>query len=128
MYTIASVQYFHKLASKRFRKLKGGVMLKTWGGRSDFRYSGSVVTGTEIVYGRGWKVKVSADQYNALRQYFKGRIVPAGTSRTLHPKDSLGEWLQTNVIKSAIACYVAPILVSEGYASRVGKYDICIFK
>ncbi len=103
-------------------------MTKTWGGRSEFTYSGSVETGTEIVYGKGWRVKVSAQQYSTLRQQFNGKIVPTGTSRTVPPKGSLGEWLQINVIRSAIACYVAQILVIEGYAKRVGKHDICIIR
>ncbi len=44
------------------------------------------------------------------------------------PKGSLGEWLQTNVTRSAIACYVASILVIEGYAKRVGIHDIYIIR
>ena len=103
-------------------------MPKTWGGRSSFDYSGSVVTGTEIVYGKGWKSKVNAHNYIALRRHFMDHIVPVGTSRTLPPKGSLGEWLQTIVIRSAIACYVAPILIIERYAKRVGKFDTCIIR
>ena len=103
-------------------------MPKTWGGRSSFDYSGSVETGTEIVYGRGWKVWVSAQEYTALRHHFMRRIVPAGTSRTNPPDDSLGAWLQANVTRTAIAPYVASILILEGYAERVGKHDIRIIK
>jgi len=103
-------------------------MPKTWGGRSRFEYSGSVETGTEIVYGRGWKVRVSAQEYTALRRHFLKRIVPAGTSRTKPPDDSLGAWLQANVTRSAIASYVAPILIFEGYAERVGKHDIRVIR
>jgi len=103
-------------------------MPKTWGGRSNFNYSGSVETGTEIIYGKGWKVYVSAERYIALRRHFIDRIVPVGTSRTEPPKGSLGERLQANVTRSAIACYVASILVIEGYAKHVRKHDICIIK
>ena len=103
-------------------------MPKTWGGRSSFEYSGSVETGTEIIFGQGWKARVSAQDYLALRHHFMGRIVPAGTSRTDPPPGSLGAWLQANVTRSAIAVYVAQILVQEGYAKRVGKHDICIIK
>jgi hypothetical protein len=102
--------------------------MKTWGGRSEFSYTGSVDTGTEIIYGRGWKARVSAQNYAALRKHFLDRIVPAGTSRTEPPKGSLGEWLQVNVTRAAIACYVASILVNEGYAERIGKHDICLIK
>jgi hypothetical protein len=103
-------------------------MPKTWGGQSSFEYSGSVETGTEIIYGKGWKAKVSAQNYIELKRHFMGRIVPAGTSRTEPPSGSLGDWLQTNVTKAAIACYVASIIVIEGYAKRIGKHDICIIK
>jgi hypothetical protein len=103
-------------------------MLKTWGGRSSFKYFGSVEIGTDIIYGKGWKAVVNTENYIALRQQFKDRIVPVGTSRTAPPKGSLGEWLQANVTRSAIACYVASILVFEGYAKRVGKHDIQIIK
>ena len=103
-------------------------MPATWGARSRFDYSGSVETGTDIFYGRGWKVRVDAEDYTALRKHFLGRVVPAGTSRSNPPTDSLGAWLQANVTKTAIASYVAPILVLEGYARRVGKHDISIIK
>ncbi len=103
-------------------------MTETWGGRGSFEYSGSVETGTEIVFGKGWKVAITAKDYVALRRHFIGRIINIGTSRTEPPKGSLGEWIQANVMHSAIACYVGPILIVEGYAKRVGKHDICIIK
>lgn len=103
--------------------------LETWGGRSNFIYSGSVETGTEIIFGKGnWKVTVSAEEYNTLRHVFIGRIVNIGTSRTEPPKDSLGEWLKANVTQAAIACYVGPILIIEGYAKRISKHGISIIK
>ncbi len=100
----------------------------TWAGRSKFSYSGSVANGTEIVYGKGWKAYVSAEQYNDLRRHFKGLTIPVGTSRTDPPKGSLGEWLQANVSITQLASYVAPILIIEGYAICVGKHDISIIK
>lgn len=103
-------------------------MIKTWGERSSFEYSGSVETGTEIVFGKGWKARVSAKDYIALRHHFIGRIVNIGTSRTAPPEGSLGEWLQVNVKRGAIACYVGPILIIEGFAKRIGKHDICIIR
>jgi hypothetical protein len=106
-----------------------GIMTKTWGERSSFEYSGSVETGTEIIFGKGdWKATVTAQDYVALRRYFIGRIVNIGTSRTEPPKGSLGEWIQANVMNAAIACYVGPILIIEGYAKRVGKHEICIIR
>lgn len=103
-------------------------MPNTLGARSRFDYSGSVETGTDIVYGRGWKTRVDAQQYKALRDHFLNRIVPAGTSRTDPPADSLGAWLQANVTVTGIVSYVAAILVLEGYAVREGKHDIKIIK
>ena len=105
--------------------------LPTWGGRTHFQYEGSVPNGTVIYYGRGrngegWRVRVSAHQYEALRHHFLGQVVPVGTSHTDPPPGSLGAWLQENVTRVGIASYVAPILVHEGYAERVGRHYMCI--
>jgi hypothetical protein len=99
-------------------------MPSTWGGRSSFEYTGTVETGTVITYGQGFKVRVSAEQYSLLRTHFRSCVVPAGTSRTGPPRDSLGAWLQANVTRTAISSYVAAILVREGYAERVGRSEI----
>lgn len=98
--------------------------LKTWGGKSSFTYEGSVQYGTTIFYGKGWKVNISADHYEKLIQHFRGRVVPCGTSRTSPPKGSLGEWLNRNISKTAIASYVSSILIHEGYAVKQGLSDI----
>lgn len=98
--------------------------LLTWGRRSRFTYEGSVKTGTDIIYGQGWNVRVDAHHYTALRRHFVNRVVPTGTSRTDPPPGSLGAWLQANVTRTAVASYVAPILVEEGYAERIGEHDI----
>ena len=103
-------------------------MHATWGKRSSFEYVGSVETGTEIKYGQGRAVTVTAQQYAALRKHFLNQVVAVGTSRTESPKRSLGEWLKNNVTKLAIASYVAPILLLEGYAERVDTRDIRIVK
>ena len=103
-------------------------MHATWGKRSSFDYTGSIKTGTEIKYGEGRVITVTAQQYAALRKHFLNQVVAVGTSRTDSPKRSLGEWLQNNVTKLAIASYVAPILVLEGYAERVDTRDIRITK
>jgi ribosomal protein S27E len=116
------------IALKPVLKDKKKYTLETWGGRSSFEYSGSVETGTEIVFGKGWKANVSAQDYVALRRHFMGLIVNIGTSRTEPPKGSLGEWLRANVKYAGIACYVGPVLIIEGYAKRVGKHEICIIK
>lgn len=93
--------------------------LPTWGGRSEFKYTGSVETGTHIRYGRkGWRQFVSRNQYGALLERFAGQTVPIGTSRDSAPADSVGAWLQKHVTKTAIASYVGSILLHEGYAER----------
>lgn len=102
--------------------------MKTWNGRSSFDYSGTVETGTDILYGKNNKVRVSAQQYSKLRKYFLNNVVPVGTSRTDAPKGSLGWWLQANVTRTAIASYVAPILVRESYAKQEGQHNIRITK
>ena len=92
--------------------------LKTWAGRSEFKYEGSVDMGTTITFGNGNRAKITADQYNALLNHFRGRTVDIGTSRTAPPRDSVGKWLQENVTKVATASYVGPILIHEGYAIK----------
>jgi len=98
--------------------------LRTWGGRSQFRYEGSVEAGTDITYGEERKIRVEAHQYAALRTHFCDQVVPAGTSHTDPPSGSLGAWLQKYVTPVGIASYVAPILVHEEYAERIGVRDI----
>ncbi len=95
--------------------------LPTWKGRSRFKYEGSVKKqGTQIWFGKkGFSVTVSNSQYTKLLDHFKGQEVPVGTSRDRPQAGSLGEWLQRNVTRTAIASYVAPILVRERYARRV---------
>lgn len=97
--------------------------LSTWGGRSSFEYTGSAKEGTRILYGSGHSVFVSGQQYSALLAHFRGRTVNVGTSRTDPPTGSVGEWLQQNVVRTAIAPYVAAILLHERYAQRAsGAY------
>jgi hypothetical protein len=93
--------------------------LATWAGRSRFEYEGSVAEGTTIRYGQGWTVSVSAKQYRELLNHFRDTETDMGTSRDTAPTGSVGEWLQENVTKSAIASYVGPILLHEGYAQRI---------
>ena len=84
--------------------------------------------GTEIFYGKGFKyrVKVTSDHYSALIEQFSGNTVDIGTSRDNPPAGSLGMWLQNNVIRTAIASYVGPILIREGYAEKIGRSQIKI--
>jgi hypothetical protein len=98
--------------------------LNTWAGRSTFSYEGSVSQGTEIIYGSGFLVKLSATQYTALLRNFHNRTVEIGTSRTDPPRGSLGEWLQAHVTKTAIASYVGPILIEEKCVVKIGSSQI----
>lgn len=93
--------------------------LRTWTGKSHFKYEGSVSKGTQICFGKEGRRPVSASQYTRLLDHFKGQEVLVGTSRDNPQSGSLGEWLQVNVTRTAIASYVASILVTEGYALRV---------
>ncbi len=66
------------------------------------------------------------DKFSNTNEYKK--IVNIGTSRNKAPLGSIGNWLQNNVTKTAIASYVGPILTEEGYARKVGKHKIEILK
>jgi hypothetical protein len=101
------------------------IMLPTWSGRSKFQYSGSLAHGIEIHYGEGFRfeAKVNKDSYSALLAAFAGKEVPIGTSRTAPPDKSVGAWLKTNVSPTALASYVGPILIHQGYATRGKQAD-----
>lgn len=94
--------------------------LKTWAGRSNFSFTGTLTAGTTITYGSGSTTDVTPAQFAALFAAFPaGMVVEVGTSRTTAPAGSLGAWLQGNVTKTATASYVAPILLHFGRARRV---------
>ncbi len=100
--------------------------LPTWAGRSSFSYEGSVETGTVIQYGQTGKSRVTASKYKELRDHFRNNTVSVGTSHTSPPPGSLGAWLLAKVTPVGIASYVAPILIYEGYAAKVGRSEIRI--
>lgn len=93
-------------------------MIDTWGGRSQFYYDGNITTGTRIIYGSGNEITVTAQQYQELISYFRGQTIPVSPDRTDPAAGSLEEWLHINVTRTAIASYVAPILINEGVATR----------
>jgi len=94
--------------------------LRTWSGSSQFKYEGTVEKGTDIWPGQAkYPINVSGADYGKLLSNFKRREVAVGPHRVNPPADSLGEWLQANVSQTAIASYVAPILVKEQHAVRV---------
>jgi len=102
--------------------------LKTWGGRSRFKYDGSVLRGTTIYFGKKSKVSIQTSTYQALLNGFHQCVVTVGTSRTDERAGSLGEWLKDHVTRTAIASYVASILLSEGYGERVDHVSIYLRK
>jgi hypothetical protein len=84
-----------------------------------------IAQGFEITYGRkGWIYTLAAADYARLLAAFHGRTAHLGTSRDRPPRDSVGEWLQRNVTKTAIAAYVGPILVAEQDAEWVGTHSL----
>lgn len=93
--------------------------ISTWAAKSNFKYEGSVLEGTKVYFGKGSSIYVSSDMFKKLLDFFDGREVKIGTSRDNPPAGSLGEWLNENISKSAIASYVGAILVFEGYAHKV---------
>lgn len=93
--------------------------LETWGGRSSFTYEGSVKDGTKIVFKSGVVLKISTEEYKKILNYFKGKTVNIGTSRTVPPEGSLGKWIELNLSKTGTTSYIGSILINEGYASRV---------
>jgi hypothetical protein len=101
--------------------------LPTWGGKSKFRYNGCVADGTQIHYGENSKITVKREDYAALFKTFAGKEVPIGTSRTTALYDSVGAWLIAHVSKTALASYIGPILVNEGYAKRGSVADLIWF-
>ena len=100
--------------------------MKTWAGKgADFSYTGSVAQGTEITYGSNKnRARVTAAQYGELVKHFKRKTVEIGTSHDNPPRGSVGKWLQENVTKTQLSSYVGPILISEGYASKIGGSQI----
>jgi hypothetical protein len=100
--------------------------LHTWAERSRFRYEGSVLQGTTILYGRDFdrSVTITSVQYERMLIQLSGLEIPCGTIRERgieeHSQDSLGQWLADHVTRLSVASYVAPILIHEGYCVRVG--------
>ena len=107
-----------------------GEVYMTWACRSNFSYEGSVVDGTRIFFGKHGQFQeyVAPEEYNQLIRTFYRRKIAIGASQDNPPKGSLGEWLQKNVTLTAIASYVASILLKEGFAERFPFYKIRIIR
>ena len=110
---------------------KDGNKVKTWHDGSTFTYDGCVLTDTVIKYGKNVKnrpITITTQQYAALRKAFLGQVAKVGTSRTQPPAGSIGAWLQKNLTPIAIASYIVPILLREGYAVQENKESIRIIR
>lgn len=94
--------------------------LITWSGRSKFRYTGSVKSGVKILYGSESKyaVTLSSAEIDSLLDHFIGSRVRLNTSRTASLPGSVGDWIRSNITKTAITSYLGPILIAEGYARK----------
>lgn len=103
-------------------------MIDTWGGKSKFEYQGGVRQGTKIIYGKNNRITVTAVQYQRLIDNFAGKNVSVSSGRTNPVVGSLGDWLRQNVTKTAIAVYVAPILIQEGFAVRTSETTLMFYE
>lgn len=95
--------------------------------KKSFKYQGSLAGGLTLYFGTSRKEKVSQQQCRHLLEKFKGDTILVGRSFNNPPPGSLGEWLIENVTKRAIASYVAPILVEEGYAKWISYKELQFF-
>lgn len=80
-----------------------------------------------IRYGKNRPINLSLSDLAELLLDFRGRKIFINTSRTKTRKGSLGFWLNPKDKKTAIANYVAAILVEEGFAKKVGNNKIRFF-
>ncbi|CAD6530171.1 hypothetical protein LMG28140_02312 [Paraburkholderia metrosideri] len=96
----------------------------TLGRRKQFEYEGSVKAGLTLIVGvKRTRHRIDAETLSRLLAHFRHRkaSAPVGSSHDKPPPGSLGEWLIANHSKRQISRYVAPILVSEGYAAISGE-------
>jgi excisionase family DNA binding protein len=103
---------------------------KTFGGRTTFVYSGSVLLGTTIWPGQrtSYRLRFDADQWAAMLAAFRGKEVRAGLSFSNPEAGSFGQWLKIHWnTKMGPAAYVGGILIHEGYAERPRPGWIKIF-
>ncbi|MCA1318384.1 hypothetical protein LC085_00555 [Bacillus tianshenii] len=100
--------------------------MKTVVKKKKFHYKGSVESGLEIYFGKELKSKVEVNSFQLenLLDYYKNTIAVIGTSRTTPPQGSIGSWLINNVTKQAIASYIIPILIKEGYVRLVDNSKV----
>ena len=99
----------------------GERLCKTFAGRKTFRVSGHVETGAEIWAGdMRYPIRFSKEKFDALLKWGQSRReIRAGASFSGPEEGSLGQWIQKNLpTKLNPSCYVAGLLIDEGYAER----------
>jgi hypothetical protein len=100
-------------------------VLRTWSGKKEFKYSGTVESGVRISCGQAFShdyEMTAAELWQALIE-FSGREAKIGTHRTAPPDGSIGDWIRKRYRKGGIMSYVGPILIEEGYAVRGSESD-----
>jgi len=104
--------------------------MPTWAGKSEFECDGAVGEDITFYYGKNFShtLKISACDVTKLLTAYAGMEASIGTSRTDPPAGSVGAWLKLNVIETAIASYLGPILIADGYATRGSGSDRIRFK
>lgn len=109
------IEIYHLLGAQMGDRRLDTMTLPTWTGKSRFKYEGNVRKGTRIWFGRNERpLTVSGSQYTRLLDHFKGQEVSVGASRDKPQRGSLGEWLQQNVVRTAIASYLAQYSLQRG--------------
>jgi hypothetical protein len=88
------------------------IRMKTRVRGAQFSYEKTADGDVRIEYGRGRRKVITAEDLQRLLRRFRG-------SQDRPPAGSVGAWLQQNATKVAIASYIGPILVHEGYATWV---------
>ena len=100
------------------------VTLKTRAKAAEFSYERTPDGSIRIEYGKRSEISISATDYERLIKTFSRQSVPLGASRDNPPTGSVGEWLQHNVTKTAIASYIGAILVYEERAAWVDDFTV----
>jgi hypothetical protein len=96
-------------------------LCRTFAGRRTFRVSGHVHSGAKIWPGEmRYPIHFPRDKFAALLAVGRSREeMKVGLSFGGPEGGSLGEWIQVNLpTKMNPACYVAGLLIEEGYAER----------
>lgn len=89
------------------------IELKTWGGRSNFKYKGNINTGIELIFGNNNRFFIRPEKISKLLEELKGKTIQVGSAFKDPKKDTLEYWLQNNVTKTSISTYLASVLVNE---------------